>query len=137
MFKITIMGEPIAQGRPRFSKRGANTVVYDPPKSKAYKNKIKKELESITIEPFIEPIRACFNIYVPIPKSYTKKQRRLIEEGSLQPGKKPDLSNYIKLIEDAANGVLYTDDSLIVEITAKKVYSEEPRIELSLEAVTC
>lgn len=36
---------------------------------------------------------------------------------------------------DALNGVAYTDDAAIVEANIKKYYSNDPRIELTLEDV--
>ena len=45
---------------------------------------------------------------------------------------KPDLSNLIKLIEDAAKGILYHDDALIASINANKYYADRPRTEFSI-----
>ena len=41
--KLVIYGEPVAQGRPRFSRRGNFVTTYDPPKSKAYKALVKRQ----------------------------------------------------------------------------------------------
>jgi Holliday junction resolvase RusA-like endonuclease len=47
------------------------------------------------------------------------------------PTKKPDLSNMTKLLEDACNGVLWTDDSQVVQNLERKVWSPgRPMIEL-------
>jgi Holliday junction resolvase RusA-like endonuclease len=40
--------------------------------------------------------------------------------------KRPDLSNLIKLIEDALIGIVYDDDAIICKIVAKKVYTKTP-----------
>lgn len=40
MIRIDIPGEPVAQGRPRFARRGKYVSTYDPPKSRAYKQKV-------------------------------------------------------------------------------------------------
>ena len=40
------------------------------------------------------------------------------------PSVKPDLSNLTKLLEDAANGILYKDDSAICQSYVQKVYGE-------------
>lgn len=39
---------------------------------------------------------------------------------------KPDLSNLIKFIEDALNGIVWLDDRLIVGFTARKQYGKVP-----------
>lgn len=42
--------------------------------------------------------------------------------------KAPDLSNLIKAIEDSLNKIVYVDDKQIVEIKAKKQYSDRDKI---------
>lgn len=69
---------------------------------------------------------------MPIPKKLSKKNRMLVV--GIPHSKRPDLTNLIKFTEDALNGVLWEDDSIIYEIYAKKVYGETPKtvIETSL-----
>jgi Holliday junction resolvase RusA-like endonuclease len=45
---------------------------------------------------------------------------------------RPDLSNYIKAIEDPMTGIVYQDDGRICEIIAGKYYSDNPRTEIEL-----
>lgn len=70
-----------------------------------------------------------------IPKSMTKKNRQLIEEGKLHPTKKPDLDNVAKIVLDSLNGIAYSDDSQIVKLNVEKHYSENPRVEVTLYEV--
>lgn len=50
--------------------------------------------------------------------------------------KKPDLDNLLKGFWDALNGVLFVDDNQIFEVgKVKKVYSESPGIQFSIETV--
>jgi len=52
------------------------------------------------------------------------------------PTKKPDLSNMTKLLEDACNGILWTDDSQVVQNLERKVWSpDRPMIEVILADV--
>jgi Holliday junction resolvase RusA-like endonuclease len=47
------------------------------------------------------------------------------------PARTPDLSNYIKLAEDAGNGIVWRDDAIIVKLVAEKRYAKEsPCIEV-------
>lgn len=41
---------------------------------------------------------------------------------------RPDLDNLIKYILDAANGLLWVDDSIICKLTAEKIYGKEDQI---------
>jgi Holliday junction resolvase RusA-like endonuclease len=50
--------------------------------------------------------------------------------------KKPDIDNLLKGFFDALNGVLFVDDNQIFEIgKVKKIYSESPGIQFSIETV--
>ena len=48
---------------------------------------------------------------------------------------KPDASNLLKIVEDAANGVLYHDDCQIVCAMVFKEWSATPRTEVRVTAV--
>lgn len=134
--KHVIIGKPQQQERPRVgvvkTGSGYKARVFDPPKSRAAKSKIAMQLKRKKITPSEKALKIIIGIYVEIPKSYTKKQRAAIADGTLLPAKKPDVSNYIKLIEDACNGILYKDDSQIVQIEASKHYTDNPRIEVEI-----
>lgn len=47
--------------------------------------------------------------------------------------KKPDIDNLIKFILDAGNGFLFYDDSQIYEISAKKIYGDDFKTEITIE----
>jgi Holliday junction resolvase RusA-like endonuclease len=133
--KYIFMGAVQQQERPRVARYGKTIKLYDPPRSKAYKERLKNE---VVKTPYIyteKPLKAEILIFVEIPKSYSKKKKESAILGELRPAKKPDLSNYVKLVEDAFNGILYKDDSQIIELTAKKFYSENPRLEFSLQEI--
>lgn len=83
-----------------------------------------------------EPLMMCITAYYPIPKSTTKKDRQLIAEGKLFPTKKPDADNIAKVICDALNGVAYSDDTQIVRLAVRKIYTEhQPRVRVFLEEI--
>jgi Holliday junction resolvase RusA-like endonuclease len=52
--------------------------------------------------------------------------------GRIRPTKRPDVSNVIKIIEDALNGLAYRDDSQIVRVVGEKYYSDSPRVEVEI-----
>jgi Holliday junction resolvase RusA-like endonuclease len=65
----------------------------------------------------------------------SKKGRIDAEAGRIRPITKPDTDNYVKLILDSMNGLFWRDDAQVVEITASKHYSGNPRIEVKLREV--
>lgn len=104
--------EPVSQGRPRArimtpKAKGKKpfVVMYDPPESKKFKEDLRGIIMSKPMRSLIDiPMLMSCEIYITRPKSVKRAY----------PEVKPDLSNYIKGIEDAMNGLVYTDDSKIV-----------------------
>ena len=131
-----IPGQPIGQGRPKFSTINGHARAYDPEKSRNYKAYIRmlatqamKDSGFTMIEgPCVLDIIAYFEV----PKSKSKKFREAALSGLEFPTKKPDLSNIIKGIEDALNGLAYKDDALIVRLGVTKLYSKVPTVEVTL-----
>lgn len=139
--ELVVYGNPVAQGRPRFSRQGGFVKTYDPAKSKDYKAQIRLELQPLLSRPEFIPIdrdcRLSLTVYRAIPKSFSKKKWQEALSGKIRPTTKPDTDNYVKGVLDALNGTVLKDDSVVCEIFARKFYSERPRIEVVLEAKEC
>lgn len=139
MLKFTIPGEPQGQGRPRFARRGKRVKTYDPEKSRNYKAFVgliaADAVKAQEWQYAEQPLKLSIVVYLSIAKSKSKKFKKAALDGTERPTKKPDLSNVIKGIEDALNGLVYKDDSQIVELSVKKYYSDVPRVELEVECV--
>lgn len=134
---LVVNGEPVAQGRPRFSTHGKFVKAYDPQKSAGYKNLIQAYTQDVykkvpDFKPFDSAIMVSIKVFRSIPKSLSKKARQAAAEGSLKPTTRPDVDNYIKGILDALNGVLWKDDARISYLSCEKLYSEQPRIEVKI-----
>lgn len=69
---------------------------------------------------------------MPIPKSLSKKKKALLTGQPCTSHKLGDLDNLAKNCMDAANGVLYKDDSQVYELHTYKVYSGRPRTEITI-----
>lgn len=138
---LVVKGEPVPQGRPRFaSVQGRFIHAYDPRESVTYKNLIKWHIRRFQnqypkVPLLTENIFMDLKIFRQIPTSFSKKKRELIKEGKLFPNTKPDTDNYVKTILDAANGMLFKDDSAVIGILARKYYSDTPRIEAAFYQV--
>lgn len=136
MVEFTIPGEPIPQGRPRAGRNRGKIVMYDPKESKDYKRYVSIIARQHAPKTLLEgALSVRMKIYRQIPKSTTKKDRALIFEGVKRPVSKPDTDNYVKSVLDACNGILFKDDSQIVDLYASKFYSEQPRVEIRLQEI--
>ncbi len=123
---------PVAQERPRsrvvvMKDRKPFVVVYDPKKSKDFKKALIEIIMKTTALPTMlldQPMVMSCRIYIQRPKSVKREF----------PEVKPDLSNYIKGVEDAMNDLVYKDDSKIVGYTDcyKSYTNSHPRIEVTL-----
>ena len=139
MIHFKIEGRAQPQGRPRAVRMGAGVRMYDPPKSKAYKQMVAAKVRSYMkingIQTITEPLAVHLNFYFTPPKSYSKKKLKLVEEGKLHYTKLPDADNLAKSVLDSCNKILFKDDSQIVELNIKKQYGKEDCVEVYLEVL--
>ena len=123
MISITIPGKPIAQNRPRFTRRGKSVTTYSDQESEAGKFFLLAK-EQIQCDPMEGPLVMCATFVMPIPKSMPKKIRSKAY-GFLPHEKKPDLDNLIKFVKDCLNGLAWKDDSQVYcygNPTLKKIW---------------
>lgn len=133
MIEFTIYGEPVAQGRPRFARRGKFTQAYDPPDSREYKKYVKLMASQNRPIKLIEgPVNLKLLIYRPLLKSMSKKKKAAALTGTLRPIKKPDVDNVAKGIMDAMTGIIWQDDKQVVSLQVAKFYSDQPRVEVKV-----
>jgi len=129
--KFEVLGTPIPKSRPRFSRRSG--TMYTPRRTQdAEKSFLEQALCHKPSEPIKEPISLYIRFVMPIPKSTSKKKRQEMLEGKIQPAKRPDIDNLVKLVKDALNGIFWLDDSQIVTLFAQKVYGEIPKTEVEI-----
>lgn len=124
IIEIYIPGDPVALKRHRTAVRGKHAIQYDPKENKDWKAYCATfMLEAMSgLEPLAGPVRLIIECHFAMPKSrWLKKSRRL---GSWHT-KKPDLSNLEKGIEDAANGILWHDDSQVCWKESKKILGDQ------------
>jgi len=113
MIEIYILGDPVPQGRPRFARRGKFTMVYDPPKSKAWKEVVITQANAANITPLQGPLSIRLSFYIKKPKK------------PANPYPVGDVDNYCKGVKDALNKLAYKDDAQIVSLIASKEYVKE------------
>lgn len=135
MIRVEVPGTPVAQGRPRFARRGKFVSTYDPPKSRAYKRKVAiyARASMASREAITGPLEVTVYIYRQIQQSGSQRLKRAKLDGKIWPAIKPDLDNYYKAITDACTGILWHDDNQIVKAHIIKKYSDQPRAVLEVE----
>ena len=71
MIHFKIEGKPVPQGRPRAVRMGAGVRMYDPPKSKVYKQMVAARVRSYMkingIQTITEPLAVHLNFYFTPP----------------------------------------------------------------------
>lgn len=118
---------PVPQKQTRFAMNGKHPHAYDPSKKdllqlqwmiKAYAPK----------EPIAGPVAVSYTFYLPIPKTTSRVKSGQMDRNMIKHIVKPDLDNLAYIVTNAMKGIIYNDDSQIVEKHERKVYGLEPRI---------
>ena len=121
-FTITIPGEPISQGRPRFARQGNYVKAYDPKKSRQGKEAVRffvaEKMESEHWLLLEGPLHMRGQFGIKLPTSQERKRTPVPRKWRT---KKPDLDNLVKLVKDACSGIVYLDDNQIVKVSAEKI----------------
>ena len=129
---VTVEGTIVAKARPRVCRYG----TYTPKKTKDYEQLIRNNYmaqDGTFFEKGI-PVHITIKAYQKPPKSTTKKNVKLIEQGLFLWVNKPDIDNICKSVLDALNEIAYEDDGQVVKIRASKEYTlQEERIEFEVK----
>lgn len=122
--KYLIPIEPVAKGRPRFTKTGR---TYSPKKNVDFEKAVVDWADKQTwvVHESDVPLSVIVDFYIKRPKSVSVKKRPL-------PVVRSDIDNYLKAILDSLNGIAWADDCQIVELKARKMYSVKGSIELTI-----
>ena len=128
--EFTVYGAPIPKARARTVRlKNGMTITYTPEKTETWEDMIRLQILKHRPEKLIDgalSLKATF--YLQRGKSIPKKRE--------YPETKPDLDNLLKCLTDAAEGIIYTNDSRIVDIDVKKRYGDPPRVEVWLEEIS-
>lgn len=116
MHTMTFNIEPIAKGRPVFGKG----FTYTPKRTRDAEKNLKILMRSqFKHKPLESSIKIEIVFFMKRPKICKRAY----------PSTRPDIDNLIKMVTDAGNEILWKDDNLIVQISARKEYGE-PSIKL-------
>ena len=126
--KFSVPGQPFGKQRPKFSRAGQYVKTYTPDETVSYENLVKLMYHEDMLD-----VRVI--AYYEIPKSVSKKKRKLMLEHRIRPTKKPDWDNIGKIICDSLNKVAYHDDAAVVDAQVRKFYSEQPRVDVTIRVI--
>lgn len=98
----------------------ADTRNYE--RSVAYEAKLAMNMRTPLPGALVLLVYAWFGI----PKSWPKWKQRDARAGLIVPTGRPDWDNVGKICSDAMNGIVYADDSAIVDACVRKRFSPEP-----------
>jgi len=117
--KTTLAGDPQGKGRPRFGRRrDGNPVTYTPKETRAAEHAIGWQLRAAMPRGLPGDPTGSF---VVVASFYVKGNRKL------------DVDNALKLLLDAANGLVWNDDRQVCEIHARVLHeSIAPRTEVAI-----
>lgn len=131
MILIEIEGDPEnwvshgGYGRRAFNRKGV--------KIEQLKWQVRAQYNQLA--PICGPIRCEYIFHMPIPKSTSKIRKLQMLNGKIHHMVRPDVTNLLKLNEDVLKGIVFADDSQVVENIARKIYSERPRVIIKIEAI--
>lgn len=128
---IIIAGPAVAKGRARMTRRG---IAYTPAATRKYEahGRVAAQLVMDGQPPLSCPVKIIALVELPIPGSWSGKRNAAAITGEIRPTSRPDIDNYIKSALDAINGIVIADDSLVVELDARKRYGVDPKVVLTV-----
>lgn len=134
--KFSIPGPPQGKARPRVVRaKSGISLTYTPDKTVAYEELVRIRYKAAA-QGFRFPDDAQVGIQIvalyPVPKSKSKKVKAAMLAGQINPTKKPDCDNIVKIICDALNGIAYKDDAQVTLVQIRKKYADVPKTDVRL-----
>lgn len=146
--EIEVTGHPVAKGRARSAavpKRGGGFATdkngrpvishITPAATRAWEADAKAQAREAMGQqaPWTKPIILTVDITLAIPQSWPAWKAEAAEKGQIKPTGKPDYDNLLKAASDALNGVVWIDDSQVIEGRARKRYGRRPGVRIVVE----
>ena len=131
MWLHTVNILPEAQKKTKFAIRGKYPHAYDP--SKKYKEQIIWQVKPYAPTKIMEgPVELELYFHMPIPKAASMIRRKQMIAGIIHHIKRPDIDNLAYVVTNALKGLVYKDDSQIVNLHVYKRYADAPKILLKV-----
>jgi Holliday junction resolvase RusA-like endonuclease len=143
---IRLDGPPRGKGRPRTRVIGEFATIFTDAKTRKYEDALKSAgIEAMADNEAVdEPLAVVIYAYMPIPASWSKTKRAAAAAGDISPTSGIDLDNIVKMLDGLnyhpprfkgdreKRPIIWRNDSQIVSLQAIKLYSHEPRLEITV-----
>ena len=129
---------PHGKQRARTVMRGGFAHSYTPKETVEFEREIGIACRMAArglIMPETAPLMVDMVFYMPIPKSVGKRLSERLASESVYHTKRGDVDNMVKSVLDGCNGIAFRDDGQVAAIRAEKVYSENPRVEVTIKTI--
>ena len=123
---LNIPGKPIPLKRPRAKYFSNKMWVYNSQLDEMTNTKLIMKSQ-YRAPPVNEALCVSYLFEMPLSSWKSPKNHKRELNNTMHPINRPDVSNIIKYYEDCMNGVIYSDDSIIIRTSALKIYSKNPR----------
>ena len=125
MLILEINLPPVPQKQTRFYVQKGRCFGVDP--SKQDKEQIQWQIRPYApTHPYEGAVQLDITFFMQMPKAPALKTKQMIN-GTILPIKRPDLDNLSYLVVNAMKGIIYEDDSQIVDLNLHKRYGEVPK----------
>ena len=116
-FEVIGKAEPKGSTRAFIPKGWTRPIITtNNPKSKGWQQLVAEQAQTVARDGlFTGPVVLIVTFRLPRPQSLPKRELHHV--------KKPDLDKLVRSTKDALKGVLYRDDSQVVDLHARKVYA--------------
>ena len=130
MISFRVPGDPVGKGRGRIGQAGGKVWNVTPAKTRNYESMIRELAAAAMADwPFIWDT-ACWvriEIYIKPPASWSQKRQDEAVAGYWAPNHL-DVDNVAKAVLDGMNGVVFTDDKRVCDLTVWKSYARSPSV---------
>lgn len=134
VISFVVPGNPQGKGRPRVGRVGNHARMFTPAKTVAYENLIAmaaaEPMRGRT--PLQGPVLLEMAMVHAVPASWSKKRREGALQGEIMPTVKCDADNCLKAVCDALNGIVWRDDTQVVNVMLTKRYGEVPGVHVRI-----
>jgi Holliday junction resolvase RusA-like endonuclease len=133
-----LLGKPVPKGRPQFMRKTG--IAFTPKKTVDGEEAVQRVALSAMLrtkmKAFQGPVEMSVLFIRKPTQSWPRYKRAAAMRGEMWPTSRPDFDNLIKLIADALNGLVYSDDSQIVRSFHEERFGAEDLTVVCVKPVT-